>query len=286
MKSTLTPSLSLPGRGGSVQSLLRSHGLRPNKRLGQSFLADPAVLQRIADAADLRPDDAVVEVGAGLGTLTRLLAERAGRVLAVEIDDGLLKVLREQMAGLANVQIVPGDILRVQPFGLTPRGYKVLGNLPYYITSAILRRFLEQEPRPSLMVTTVQQEVAERIVAGPGEMSLLAVSVQFYGKPRIVSRIPAGAFYPPPEVDSAVLRIDVLEQPAVPGVDEKAFFRAVRAGFGQKRKTLRNSLRAGLVLDAGQVVAALTRAGVDPERRAETLSLAEWGAVVQALAVP
>lgn len=267
----------------SAQSLLRSHGLRPNKRLGQSFLADPALLGRIADAADLRPDDVVVEVGAGLGTLTRLLAERAGRVLAVEIDDGLLKVLREQVAGMTNVQIIPGDILRTQLFGLEHRSYKLVGNVPYYITSAILRRFLENEPRPSLMVATVQQEVAERIVAGPGEMSLLAVSVQFYGQPRIVSRIPAGAFFPPPEVDSAVLRIDVLEKPAVPGVDEKAFFRAVRAGFGQKRKTLRNSLRAGLVLDAGHVVAALTRARVDPERRAETLSLAEWGAVVRAL---
>jgi len=267
----------------SVQSLLRSHGLRPNKRLGQSFLADPALLGRIADAADLRPDDVVVEVGAGLGTLTRLLAERAGRVLAVEIDAGLLEVLREQVAGMANVQIIPGDILRAQLFGLEHRSYKLVGNVPYYITSAILRRFLENEPRPSLMVATVQQEVAERIVAGPGEMSLLAVSVQFYGKPRIVSRIPAGAFFPPPDVDSAILRIDVLEKPAVAGVDEKAFFRAVRAGFGQKRKTLRNSLRAGLVLDAGHVVAALTRAGVDPERRAETLSLAEWGAVVRAL---
>jgi len=270
----------------SVPALLRSHGLQPNKRLGQSFLADPAVLGRIADAAGLQPDDVVLEVGAGLGTLTRLLAERAGRVLAVEIDDGLLKVLREQVAGLANVQIVPGDILRVPLFGLAPRGYKLVGNVPYYITSAILRRFLEEAPRPSLLVVTVQREVAERIVAQPGDMSLLAVSVQFYGQPQIVARIPAGAFYPPPEVDSAVLRVVVSEQPAVPGVDERAFFRAVRAGFGQKRKTLRNSLRAGLVLDSGHVAAALARAGIDPERRAETLSLEEWGAVVRALEVP
>jgi 16S rRNA (adenine1518-N6/adenine1519-N6)-dimethyltransferase len=268
----------------SVASLLRSHGLRPNKRLGQSFLADPALLGRIADAAGLQPDDMVVEVGAGLGTLTRLLAERAAQVLAVEIDDGLLEILREQVAGLSNVQVIPGDILRVSLPCLAPHGYKLVGNVPYYITSAILRRFLEQAPRPSRLVVTVQREVAERIVAAPGEMSLLAVSVQFYGQPQIVARIPAGAFLPPPEVDSAVLRIDVFEDPAVPGVDEKAFFRAVRAGFGQKRKTLRNSLRAGLALDAGQVVEALTQAGVDPERRAETLSLSEWGAVVRALA--
>jgi 16S rRNA (adenine1518-N6/adenine1519-N6)-dimethyltransferase len=269
----------------SVQSLLRSHGLRPNKRLGQSFLADPALLAHIADAADLLPGDLVVEVGAGLGTLTRQLAARAGQVIAVEIDPGLLDILREQVRSHPNVQVLAGDILRVPIPDLTPRGYKLVGNVPYNITSAILRHFLEHEPRPSLVVMTLQREVAERIVAGPGDMSLLAVSVQFYGRPKIVARIPAGAFYPPPEVDSAVLRIDVLPEPAVPGVDEQAFFRAVRAGFGQKRKTLRNSLRAGLALDAAQVSFVLGAAGIDPERRAETLSLAEWGMFVRLLAL-
>lgn len=269
----------------SVQSLLRSHGLRPNKRLGQSFLADPALLAHIADAADLLPGDLVVEVGAGLGTLTRHLAARAGQVIAVEIDPGLLDILREQVRSHPNVQVLAGDILRVPIPNLTPRGYKLVGNVPYNITSAILRHFLEHEPRPSLVVMTLQREVAERIVAGPGDMSLLAVSVQFYGRPRIVARIPAGAFYPPPEVDSAVLRIDVLPEPAVPGVDEQAFFRAVRAGFGQKRKTLRNSLRAGLALDAAKVSSVLGAAGIDPERRAETLSLAEWGTFVRLLAL-
>lgn len=269
----------------SVPSLLRSHGLRPNKRLGQSFLADPALLAHIADAADLLPGDLVVEVGAGLGTLTRQLAARAGQVIAVEIDPGLLDILREQVRGHPNVAVLAGDILRVPIPNLTPRGYKLVGNVPYNITSAILRHFLEHEPRPSLVVMTLQREVAERIVAGPGEMSLLAVSVQFYGRPRIVARIPAGAFYPPPEVDSAVLRIDVLPEPAVPGVDEQAFFRAVRAGFGQKRKTLRNSLRAGLALDAAKVSFVLGAAGIDPERRAETLSLAEWGTFVRLLAL-
>jgi 16S rRNA (adenine1518-N6/adenine1519-N6)-dimethyltransferase len=270
----------------SVQALLRAHGLHPNKRLGQSFLADPVALGRIVDAADLGPGDLVVEVGAGLGSLTRLLADRAGRVLAVELDDRLVAILHECLAGRPNVQIVHGDILRLPLSGPEDRAYKVVANLPYYITSAILRHFLERKPRPTLMVVTVQREVAERIVAGPGEMSLLAVSVQFYGQPRIVARIPAGAFYPQPEVDSAVVRIDVAEQPAVADVEEKAFFRVVRAGFGQKRKTLRNSLRAGLALDSAPVVRALAEAGVDPERRAETLSLAEWGAVVRALAAP
>jgi len=266
----------------SVPSLLRSHGLRPNKRLGQSFLADPVLLAQIAGAAELQPADLVVEVGAGLGTLTRVLAERAGRVIAVEIDRSVLPVLHEQLRRFPNVEVLAGDILEVSLPGLTPHGYKLVGNVPYYITSAILRHFLAREPRPSLMAVTVQREVAERIVAGPGEMSLLAVSVQFYGRPKIVARIPAGAFFPPPEVDSAVLRIDVLPEPAVSGVDEQAFFRVVRAGFGQKRKTLRNALRAGLALDAAAASLVLGAAGIDPERRAETLSLAEWGGIVRA----
>lgn len=263
----------------SIPALLRDHGIRPKKGLGQSFLIDPATLGRIVAAADLSPDDVVLEVGAGLGTLTRPLAERAGRVVAIELDDRLLDILREQLTGLHNVEIVHGDVLQIQDFGFSHRGYKVVGNLPYYITSAILRRFLEREPRPRLMVVTVQREVAERIVAQPPRMSLLAVSVQFYGQPRIVARVRAGAFYPPPQVRSAVVRIGVGEQSsaALPeGIDETAFFRVARAGFGQKRKTLRNSLSAGLGLSPARVEEALRQAGVDSRRRAETLSLPEW----------
>jgi 16S rRNA (adenine1518-N6/adenine1519-N6)-dimethyltransferase len=189
------------------------------------------------------------------------------------------------MAAFPQVQIVHGDILKLPDFGFPHRGYKVVANLPYYITSAVLRHFLEREPRPRLMVVTLQREVAERIVAAPGEMSILAVSVQCYGRPRIVARIPPGAFYPPPEVDSAVLRVDVGEQPFHGvGVDEAAFFRVVRAGFGQKRKTLRNALSAGLRMDPARAEEVLAQAGVDSRRRAETLSLDEWVRVTKALA--
>jgi 16S rRNA (adenine1518-N6/adenine1519-N6)-dimethyltransferase len=263
----------------SVPALLRAHGLRPRKGLGQNFLVDPVALARIVDAASLDAHEAVVEVGAGVGNLTRLLAERAGQVVAVEVDEQLVTVLREQVSDLPNVRVLHGDVLSVSDFGFPHLGYVVVGNLPYYITSAVLRHFLEGEPRPLRLVVTVQREVAERIVAGPGGMSLLAVSVQFYGQPQIVARVPAGAFYPAPQVDSAVVRVTVDPSPGVrlgPGVDERAFFRVVRAGFSQKRKTLRNALSAGLRRPPSEVEGLLRQAGIDPRRRAETLSLEEW----------
>ncbi len=157
-----------------------------------------------------------------------------------------------------------------------PKSYKVVANLPYYITSAVLRHLLESMPRPERVVVTVQKEVGQRIVAGPGKMSLLAVSVQFYGQPALVHHIPAGAFYPPPKVDSAVVRIDTFVQPAITGVDVKSFFKVVKAGFGQKRKQLKNSLAAGLHRPASEIVKLMKQANIDPSRRAETLSLAEW----------
>ena len=264
----------------SVVALLRSYGLHPKKGLGQHFLADQAALDRIVVAADLTPADTVLEIGPGLGTLTRLLAERAGRVVAVELDDRLAAVLSERLAGFANVEIRPGNILRLSDIAsLVGPSYKVVANLPYYITSAVLRHLLERRDQPSLLVVTVQREVAERIVAAPPDMNLLAVSVQFYGRPRIVAHIPAGAFYPPPKIDSAVVRIDVRDEPAVSlgeGTSVVDFFRLVRAGFGHKRKTLRNALSAGLGLAPAAAEQALAQAGIDPRRRAETLSLQEW----------
>jgi 16S rRNA (adenine1518-N6/adenine1519-N6)-dimethyltransferase len=264
-----------------IPALLREHGLSPRKGLGQNFLADPVALDRIVAAADLAPADTVLEIGPGLGTLTERLAAAAGRVVAVELDERLASVVRGRLAGLGNVEVIHGDILELGDLGFLGPGYKVVANLPYYITSAVLRHLLDRADRPRLVVVTVQREVAERIVAGPPDMSLLAVSVQFYGRPRIVARIPAGAFYPPPKVDSAVVRIDVAPgQVALPpGIGEETFFRVARAGFGQKRKTLRNSLSAGLRLPPARVEEALREAGIDPRRRAETMSLDEWARV-------
>ena len=270
----------------SVRALLRAYDLQPRKHLGQNFLVDPAALDRIVTAADLSAGDVVVEVGAGLGTLTRPLAEAAGQVLAVELDDRLVETLHTQLADLSNVEIIHGDILSIAGFDLPHLGFKVVANLPYYITSAVIRRFLEEKPRPRLMVLTLQREVAQRIVARPGQMSLLAVSVQLYGQPRLVARISREAFYPQPTVDSAVVRIDVDEQLTVElaeGIEEALLFRVAKAGFAQKRKTLRNSLSAGLGLPRDRVEAALHEAGVDSRRRAQTLSLREWAGVTASL---
>jgi 16S rRNA (adenine1518-N6/adenine1519-N6)-dimethyltransferase len=202
-------------------------------------------------------------------------------VVAVELDESLLPALQQTLKPFPNVELIQSDILRLNLAGqpaLTP-GYKVVANIPYYITSAVLQHLLEAPNRPALIVLTVQREVAERIVAAPGDMSLLAVSVQFYSLPRLVARLPAGAFYPRPEVDSAVVRLDVRPEPPVEVPSPAQFFRVVKAGFSQKRKQLRNSLAGGLRLDAARVDAWMRAAGVDPRRRAETLTLAEWASL-------
>lgn len=274
--------------------LLREAGLRPRKGLGQNFLTDPGVPPRIADAAELAPTDAVIEVGPGLGVLTLELASRldpaTGCLVAVELDADLLPILRTRLAPYQQVRIVRGDVLALSPTELLAHcggksDYKVVANLPYYITSAVLRRFLSAEHPPTRLVVMVQREVAERIVAAPPEMSLLAVSVQFYGTPSIVFYVPPGSFHPPPKVESAVVQIDVYP-PAVRPVavaDEEHFFAVVRAGFGQKRKQLGNTLSDGLRLPKPDALEALARAGVEPTRRAETLTLHEWAALAAVL---
>ncbi|MFQ5812890.1 MAG: 16S rRNA (adenine(1518)-N(6)/adenine(1519)-N(6))-dimethyltransferase RsmA [Anaerolineae bacterium] len=271
----------------NVRRLLREFDIQPKKSLGQNFLTDQRALERIVEAAELGPEDIVLEIGPGLGRLTRLLAAEAGWVVAVELDQRLVEVLKQTATAKAdfpNVEIIHGDILEINPADLLERHmaslqYKVVANLPYYITSAILRHLLTAKVRPKLMVVTVQLEVARRITAEPGDMSLLAVSVQFYGRPRIVARIKASAFYPSPQVDSAVIRIDLDDRPVVEADDTDSFFEVVRAGFAQRRKQLRNALAAGLALPVSEVAQALNRACVNPKRRAQTLSLEEWAKV-------
>jgi len=274
---------------GQTKGILRRLDLRARKKLGQHFLVEQEVLNEIASAAELAPDEIVIEVGPGLGVLTRELAKQAGRVIAVELDDRLASILEKDLASAKNVSVVNKDILKVEPMTLLEEqkarlsaktdnsvSYKVVANLPYYITSPVLRHFLEASVKPRLMVVMVQKEVAEVIVAEPGRMSLLAISVQLYAKPEIVSFVPARCFYPAPEVDSAILKIKVYPQPVIDVDDTDGFFRLVRAGFTSPRKQLANSLAQGLGIFKAEVLPLLDEAGVIYKRRAETLSLEEW----------
>ena len=267
------------------RQVLRQFGFKPKKRLGQHFLIGEAVLERILSAAELSPGDIVVEVGPGLGILTEGLAKQRARVIAVELDSKLVALLKKRLADFPDVKIVHADILKVTPQRLLQnnlsaselvRGYKVIANLPYYITSPVLRHFLEGESRPSAMVVMVQKEVGEAIAATPGKMSLLSVKIQFYSKPDIICYVPAASFYPPPKVESVILRLDVYPQPPIEVPEVASFFDIVMHGFSSPRKQLRNSLAHALEMPPGQVASLLEQAGIDAKRRAETLSLEEW----------
>ena len=264
----------------NTTQLLRDHGLRADKGLGQNFLQDPSILELIIEAADIQPDDTVLEIGPGLGSLTRYLAREARQVVCVELDHDLIPVLQTVMSDHKNTRIVEGDILQVSPASLLEsEDYLVVANVPYYITSAIFRHLLGSTPRPRRIVLTVQKEVAARICARAGDMSLLALSVQVFGQPRITDIIPAEAFYPIPKVDSAIIRVDMDPEPRISIPLLETFFSLAKAGFSQKRKTLRNSLSAGLRLSPAKAGESLEISGIDPMRRAETLSIEEWSAL-------
>ncbi|MDX1995899.1 MAG: 16S rRNA (adenine(1518)-N(6)/adenine(1519)-N(6))-dimethyltransferase RsmA [bacterium] len=267
------------------KTLLDHFEIDPKKSLGQNFLHDPNALEKIVASAELMPDDVVVEIGPGTGTLTELLARAAKKVYSIEIDERLRPILAMQLASHKNVALVFEDVQEVNIPALVERQpFVVVANIPYYITSAIIRQLLESDHRPRRIVMTVQLELAERMAARPGDLSLMAVSVQFYGKPQIVARFNPAVFWPRPDVASAVIRIDTYEKPPVDVPDEKTFFKVVRAGFSQKRKQLRNAIAGGLAIKSEAATALLERAGIDPSRRAETLTLDEWAALARVYA--
>jgi 16S rRNA (adenine1518-N6/adenine1519-N6)-dimethyltransferase len=264
-----------------VRALLREYGLDPHKGLGQNFLVDGGVLHKIVRMAGVTPSDRVLEIGAGLGSLTTVLAEEAGQVVAIEIDKKLIPVLREVVAPYGNVTVIAGDMLELDPGALMGQSnYIVVANIPYYITSSIIRHLLASPVKPDRMVLTMQKEVASRICAGAGDYSLLALSVQVFGSVQIVLNIPAAAFYPQPTVDSSTLRIDLYSEPLIPDDKLDYFFKLAHFGFSQKRKTLRNTLAAGLHWPGDQAASLLQSAGIDPTRRAQTLELTEWRTLV------
>jgi 16S rRNA (adenine1518-N6/adenine1519-N6)-dimethyltransferase len=263
-----------------TQKLLRQSGLHARKGLGQNFLIDEDILGLIISTSELSTEDLVIEVGPGLGVLTEELAKHAGRVAAIELDDNLAALLKERISGFKNVAVINQDILKIDITALLSEyktlKYKVVANLPYYITSPVLRHFLEGECKPESMVVMVQKEVAGEIAAKPGKMSLLSIGVQLYGQPEIITKVPAESFYPAPKVDSAVLKVTPYAQPPVQIDDREGFFKLVRAGFSSARKQLANSLARGLGITKEESLALLEKAEIDPQRRAETLAIEEW----------
>jgi len=271
-----------------TKELLRRFNIKALKGLGQHFLVDRSVLRRMASAADLLPSDIVVEIGPGLGILTEELVRSNGKVIAIEVDSKLAFALAERFSHVPKLTIINADVLKLDPVELImkhasecsyPQDYKVVANLPYNIAAPVLRRFLEASLKPSRMVVMVQKEVGQSMVAAPGRMGLLSLSIQLYGKPTIVGYVPARSFYPKPKVNSAIVRIDVHQKTAVEVEDIASFFTVVKAGFSAPRKQLRNSLAQGMRMQAVSVVEHLKRVEIAPERRPQTLSLEEWARV-------
>lgn len=268
----------------TLKAIMTAHGIRPQHKLGQNFLTEGRVLEGIVAAAEIGPEDLVLEIGPGLGTLTQRLARVAGRVLAVELDRNLVEILKKTLLEMhPNVELIHGDAARIDLHSLLAerlapgKRAKVAANLPYYITTPLVMRLLEENLPLDTIVVMVQKEVADRMVAPPGgkDYGALSVAVQYYTEPRVAVKVSRGAFLPPPEVDSSVVAMRLRTVPPVDAPREM-FFRVVKAAFGQRRKALGNALANGLSLDKPLVLEALRQAQIDAERRGETLSLEEF----------
>ena len=261
--------------------MLKRQGIRPIKRLGQNFLIDKGVLKKIIKTAELNSEDTVLEIGPGTGVLTLALAEKAKKIIAVEKDVRMIKILEENLRDFKNVEVIQSDILKLR---MEIKNYKIVGNLPFYLTAPVIRRFLELElvetkPQPNLMALIVQKEVAQRICAKPPKMNLLAASVQFYAKPEIISYVSKSCFFPKPKVDAAIIKIT----PTTPLTEDRdLFFKVVKAGFSYPRKQLINNLSKVLKMDKEKVKNWLLKNGVSPAQRAETLNIKEWLALTKA----
>ena len=285
MTGPLAPERLLPPTPGQLRRLLSAERLRPRKGLSQNFLTDQAALDAIVAAAELRRGDRVVEVGPGLGVLTRRLLAAGASVLAVELDPRLAAYLRRELAAVPGFDLVEADALSIHPRDCFPDSeFKLVANIPYHITSPLLHTFLEGSRPPQLTVILVQAEVAERVAAPVGRMSYLSVFVQNVAEPELVERVPAAAFEPAPDVDSAILRLRRRREPFIPvGERREPFYRIVQAGFRQRRKQLHNALGRELPVQRDALDSALMACDIDPERRAQTLSLGEWACLAQRL---
>lgn len=255
---------------------LNKFGLRANKVLGQNFLYSESVVCDMVEAADLGESDTVLEVGPGLGVLTKEIAKYNCRVLAIEKDKNLIPILEEKFKDNKNIKIINEDILKLQIANYQLQNYKIIANLPFYLTSRFLRVFLETSNKPSTMVLLMQKEVAERIVATNKNRSILSVSSELYSKPQIIRQVSNRSFYPKPDVDCAVIKFDVFKELKYDIKDIKLFFRIVKAGFSARRKQIHNNLSNGLKIEPDKTKEILEKINIDPTRRAQTLSLDEW----------
>jgi 16S rRNA (adenine1518-N6/adenine1519-N6)-dimethyltransferase len=273
-----------PPTPGQLRRLLAAERLRPRKALSQNFLTDPTVLDAIVAAADLRSGDRVVEIGPGLGVLTRRLLAAGASVLAVELDPRLAEYLRRELGAIPTFELIEADALSFHPReAFAGERFKMIANIPYHITSPLLHAFLEGERPPELSVLLVQLEVAQRVAAPPGRMSYLSVFVQNIASAEVVERVPAAAFEPAPEVDSAILRLGARRDPVVRTDRREAFYRLVQAGFRHRRKQIHNALGRELPVDAATLAAALNGCAIDGERRPQTLTIEEWACLSEAL---
>jgi 16S rRNA (adenine1518-N6/adenine1519-N6)-dimethyltransferase len=266
-----------------VKNLLKKHQVRPSKRLGQNFLIDKGVIKKIIRAADLKLKDIVLEIGPGLGTLTIEIAKKVKKVIAIEKDPKMVEILKETLKDLKNIEIIKNDVLKINPaYDIPNTKYKLVGNLPFYLTAPVIRKFLEAERQPKEMVLVVQKEVGQRICAKPGKMSILAVSVQFYAKPEILSYISKKSFWPQPKVDSAIIKITPFSKNYAYAYfllsrdHRELFFKIVKAGFSQPRKQLINNLSKSLKIDRPKIKNWLLKNNIQPTKRAETLTIEDW----------
>lgn len=264
------------------RALLRRLGLSARKGFSQSFLTDSYTVADIVAAAELHSDEEVLEVGPGLGVLTRELVKAARRVVVVELDRQLAALLPHLVPGAKNLEIIQGNFLEFDPATVFRGPFKVVANLPYNITSPALRHMLTATARPTLAVVMVQREVADRIAAKPGDTSLLSIMVQLYARVTVVRQVPAEAFYPAPKVDSTVLKLELYERPPEGVEDPEALLQLVAAGFSRRRKQLHNSLSQSLWFPPNGVFVVLEAAGIDPTRRPQTLSIEEWARLYHA----
>lgn len=259
---------------GEIKNLLAKYETRPSKLMGQNFLIDQATLDKIIQAAQLNASDIVLEIGPGIGTLTQELAKKAKNVIAIEKDREMLEILKETLQNYQNVKLIEGNALTI-PYPLDAKPYKVVANIPYYLTSPLIRKFLEKGHRPDSMILMVQKEVAQRICAKPGDMSILAVSVQFYAKPEIISYVKKEHFWPSPKVDSAIIKI-TPKASIGKKIDADVFFNIVKAGFSHPRKQLLNNLSTSLKIDREKASDWLSKNNISPLQRAQTLSIEDW----------